>query len=245
VTGLGKGSDEEIRKVLIGIVGSLRGYLSTAQEARKGSHNLTWSEGQPAAEFPDERGEKQGSSGGLQNLEDVRQQTFDCRRCPLWPSRRTIVFGEGDPNADLLFVGEGPGEEEDRQGRPFVGRAGQLLTNIIKAMGFQRENVYIANIVKCRPPGNRTPKPEEAEACLPYLRAQIRAIRPKVICALGAVAARYLLGTEAPVSALRGRFYSYEGMDVMVTYHPAYLLRNPAAKKQVWDDVQQIVPRLS
>jgi uracil-DNA glycosylase family 4 len=243
VIGLEKDSDEAIRQDLIRIVGSLKEYLYTAQDVRRGIHNLTWVEGQRAA-GSDAQGEKQNPPGDTRELESLRLKTQDCRRCPLWPSRRTIVFGEGNPDADLLFVGEGPGEEEDRQGRPFVGRAGQLLTNIIKAMGLQRENVYIANIVKCRPPGNRTPKPEEADACMPYLREQIRAIRPKVICALGAVAARYLLGTEAPVSALRGNFHPYEEMDVMVTYHPAYLLRNPAAKKQVWDDVQQIIPRL-
>ncbi len=238
-----KDPDEQARKELIGIVSSLKGYVSSAQDARKGIHNLVLKES--LLEKPDGHSKEKGSRDGVLSLEEVYHQIRDCQRCSLWSSRRTIVFGEGNPEADLLFVGEGPGEDEDRQGRPFVGRAGQLLTNIIKAMGLQREGVYIANIVKCRPPGNRTPKPEEVTACTPYLLGQIRAIRPKIICALGAVAARYLLQAETPISALRGRFYSYEDMDLMVTYHPAYLLRNPAAKKFVWEDVQKIVERLS
>jgi uracil-DNA glycosylase family 4 len=239
-----EGTEEKIRKELIGIVSSLKGYVATARDARKGIHNIAWGE-KGAVEGFAEKVERKSSPDGAITLEEVQHLTRDCRRCSLWSSRKTIVFGEGYPAADLLFVGEGPGEDEDRQGRPFVGPAGQLLTNIIKAMGLQRESVYIANIVKCRPPGNRTPKPEEVNACTPYLQEQIKAIRPKVLCALGAVAARFFLKTEAPVSALRGRFYSYEGMDLMVTYHPAYLLRNPAAKRQVWEDVQQIIQKLS
>ena len=238
-----KGSEEQVRKELIGIVSSLKGYVFSAKDARKGIHNLVLKESLLVRKA--ERSEEKGSLEGVMSLEEVHHQIQDCRRCSLWSSRKTIVFGEGNPEAGLLFVGEGPGGDEDREGRPFVGRAGQLLTNIIKAMGFQRESVYIANIVKCRPPGNRTPKPEEVAACTPYLLGQVRAIRPKVICALGAVAARYFLQTEKPISALRGRFYSYEDMDLMVTYHPAYLLRNPAAKKFVWEDVQKIVKRLS
>jgi len=241
----GKGFDEQTRKDLIRIVDSMKGYLSAAQDARKGIHNIAWSWKDPVVERAPDQDEDRGSFGGTMTLKDVYELTRDCRRCSLWSTRRTIVFGEGNPEASLLFIGEGPGEDEDRQGRPFVGPAGQLLTNIIKAMGLRREDVYIANIVKCRPPGNRTPKPEEVEACTPYLQGQIRAIRPRVICALGASAARYLLQTEAPVSALRGRFYPYENMDLMVTYHPAYLLRNTAAKKQVWEDVQQILKKLS
>lgn len=239
-----KGKDERVRSELLGIVGSLKGYVAAARDARKGRHNLAV-QGKGFSEDPEGEAGEMSISSEISSLENVREEVHDCRKCALWSSRRTIVFGEGNPEADLLFVGEGPGEDEDRQGRPFVGRAGQLLTNIIRAMGLQRESVYIANVVKCRPPGNRTPKPEEIAACTPYLLGQIRAVRPKVICALGAVSARYLLQTEAPVSALRGRFYSFEGVDLMVTYHPAYLLRNPAAKKQVWEDVQQIIPKLA
>ena len=155
--------------------------------------------------------------------------------------RRSIVFGEGNPNASLIFVGEGPGEDEDIQGRPFVGRAGQLLNKIITAMGLRREDVYIANVVKCRPPRNRAPLPNEVQACTPFLQRQIKVIGPKVICALGTSEAHHLLHTDVPVSVLRGRFHPLGGLQVMVTYHPAYLLRNPSAKKQVWEDMQKIM----
>lgn len=238
-----QGTDEGIRRDLIGVVRSLKSHVASARDARKGIHSFTLKTGlMTGGKVQDD--EPPSAEGSRSMLEDVRYRMGDCTRCPLHSGRRTIVFGEGNPEAQLLFVGEGPGEDEDRQGRPFVGRAGQLLTNIIKAMGLRRESVYIANIVKCRPPGNRTPKPEEVSACTPYLLGQIDAIRPRVICALGAVAARFFLQTEAPISALRGKFYTYRNMDLMVTYHPAYLLRNPAAKKQVWEDVQQIMPKL-
>ncbi len=234
-------AQEELRRELIGLVKSLKEYMVSALEAKKGVHNLT---GKGPA------GSGEGGEGveiveTPVSLEAVREEIDSCRKCALWSSRKTIVVGEGHPRAALLFVGEGPGADEDLQGRPFVGRAGQLLTRIIEAMGLTREQVYIANIVKCRPPGNRTPKPEEVDACTPYLAKQIKAIRPKVICALGSVAARYFLQSGAPVSVLRGRFHDYDGISLMVTYHPAYLLRNPGAKKQAWEDVQQIMKRLS
>jgi uracil-DNA glycosylase len=155
--------------------------------------------------------------------------------------RHRIVFGEGNAHADLVFVGEAPGADEDEQGRPFVGSAGQLLTKIIAAMGLRREDVYICNILKCRPPGNRNPQPNEITACEPFLIRQLEVIRPRVICALGSFAAHTLLKSEAPISALRGQFHRYQGIHLMPTYHPAYLLRNPGAKKQVWDDVQEIM----
>ncbi len=179
-----------------------------------------------------------GDEGGL---ETVRADLGDCRRCPLGGLRRRLVFGEGNARADLVFVGEAPGADEDEQGRPFVGRAGQLLTKIIAAMGLKREEVYICNILKCRPPGNRNPLPDEIAACEPFLIRQLEAIRPRVICALGSFAARALLKSEAPISVLRGRFHRYQGIALMPTYHPAYLLRNPGAKKQVWEDVQSIM----
>ena len=177
-------------------------------------------------------------------LEEVLRDLGDCQRCPLGSQRRRLVFGEGNPRAELVFVGEAPGADEDAQGRPFVGRAGQLLTRIIGAMGLKREEVYICNILKCRPPGNRNPLPEEIATCEPFLVRQLQAIGPKVICGLGAVAVRTLLQTEAPITVLRGRFHLYQGIPLMPTYHPAYLLRNPAAKKQVWEDVQTIMKRL-
>lgn len=177
-------------------------------------------------------------------LQDIRVDMGDCRRCCLHATRQNLVFGEGSPQADLVFVGEAPGADEDQQGRPFVGRAGQLLTKIIEAMGLKRDQVYICNILKCRPPGNRNPLPEEIMACEPFLIRQLEAISPQVICALGTFAARTLLKTEAPITVLRGRFHGYHGIPLMPTYHPAYLLRNPSAKKQVWEDVQQIMKRL-
>lgn len=179
-----------------------------------------------------------------QTLAMVRLELGDCRRCDLCQGRRNIVFGEGNPRADIVFVGEAPGADEDMQGRPFVGRAGQLLTKIIEAMGLKRENVYICNILKCRPPGNRNPQPDEIEACEPFLVKQLQTINPKVICALGTFAAHTLLKTDVPITLLRGRFHSYHDVKLMPTYHPAYLLRNPGAKKLVWEDVQMIMKGL-
>jgi DNA polymerase len=180
----------------------------------------------------------------MQTLVDVRDVLGDCQRCTLCKTRTNIVFGEGNPQASLVFVGEAPGAEEDSQGRPFVGKAGQLLTRIIIAMGLQRQDVYICNILKCRPPENRNPKSDEIAACEPFLVRQLRAIQPKIICALGTFSAQTLLKKEIPISALRGRFHRYEGIPLMPTYHPAYLLRNPGAKRQVWEDVQQIMKAL-
>lgn len=177
-------------------------------------------------------------------LEKVRTELGDCRRCPLHRTRMNLVFGEGDPQAALVFVGEAPGEQEDIQGRPFVGRAGHLLTDIIHAMNLKRNQVYICNILKCRPPGNRNPNPEEISICEPYLIRQLEAIRPKIICALGTFAAKTLLKTETPISKLRGRFHTYQDIPLMPTFHPAYLLRNPADKKQVWQDIKMIMERL-
>jgi DNA polymerase len=181
---------------------------------------------------------------GRESLADIRTDLGECTRCGLCKSRTHIVFGEGSPNAQVVFVGEGPGFDEDKCGRPFVGAAGQLLTKIIAAMRLTREAVYIGNIVKCRPPNNRNPEPEEIRQCLPFLKRQLAAINPRVICALGSVAARALLETETPISRLRGRFYEFMGTPVMPTFHPAYLLRNPEKKRDVWEDVQQIMNML-
>lgn len=179
------------------------------------------------------------------SMEDVKQELGDCQRCPLGKLRTNLVFGEGNPKSGLVFVGEAPGGDEDIQGRPFVGRAGQLLTRIIEAMGLKRKDVYICNILKCRPPGNRNPRPEEINACEPFLIKQLKVINPRVICALGTFASHTLLKTDVPITALRGKFHAYHGIQLMPTYHPAYLLRNPGAKKQVWEDVQKIMRLLS
>jgi DNA polymerase len=173
-------------------------------------------------------------------LEDVREELGDCRRCKLHSGRTHIVFGTGNPKAKLVFVGEGPGRDEDLQGKPFVGLAGQLLTKIIQAIQLTREEVYIANIIKCRPPGNRNPEPDEIRACEPFLIKQLEVIRPKLICALGTFAAQTLLKSEEKISHLRGRFYQYQGIPVMPTYHPAYLLRNPKLKRDVWEDMKKV-----
>jgi DNA polymerase len=171
-------------------------------------------------------------------LKVIREDIGDCTRCALHKGRNKIVFADGSPNARLMFVGEGPGADEDAQGLPFVGRAGQLLNNMIGAMGLKREEVYIANVVKCRPPGNRTPEPEEANTCSPFLFRQIDVVRPEVIVALGATAATYLLGQRQPLAGLRGRMHSVRGARLIVTYHPAYLLRDPRQKKEAWADLQ-------
>jgi uracil-DNA glycosylase len=168
----------------------------------------------------------------------IQEEIGDCTRCALHKGRNKLVFGDGDPEARLMFVGEGPGADEDAQGLPFVGRAGQLLNNMISAMGLKREQVYIANIVKCRPPQNRTPEPDEANTCSPFLFQQIDVVRPEVIVALGATAATYLLGQRQPLAGLRGRVHSWRGSKLIVTYHPAFLLRDPRQKKEAWADLQ-------
>ena len=165
----------------------------------------------------------------------------DCQRCKLHTlGRRQVVFGVGNPNADLMFVGEGPGADEDIQGEPFVGRAGQLLTKIIEAIGMTRQDVYIANVIKCRPPQNRNPEPDEVEKCEPFLFRQIETIKPKVIVALGKFAAQSLLKTSEPITRIRGREYKYRDAILMPTYHPAYLLRNPSSKREVWEDMKRV-----
>ena len=171
-------------------------------------------------------------------LRIIREEIGDCTRCALHTGRHTIVFGDGSPNARLMFVGEGPGADEDAQGLPFVGKAGQLLNNMIAAMGLKREEVYIANVVKCRPPGNRTPEPDEANTCSPFLFQQIDVIRPAVLVGLGATAATYLLGQRQPLAGLRGRIHPFRGSKLIITYHPAFLLRDPRQKKEAWADLQ-------
>jgi len=175
----------------------------------------------------------------------IREDIGDCTRCRLHKQgRKQIVFGVGNPRAELMFIGEAPGADEDEQGEPFVGRAGQLLNNMIKAMGLSREEIYIANIIKCRPPGNRTPERDECETCSPFLMRQIEVIGPKAIVALGAVAAKTLLAVNAPMSQLRGQWYDFRGTKLAVTYHPAFLLRDPRQKKETWKDLQMVMKEL-
>jgi len=174
------------------------------------------------------------------NLGSLAVRVASCKRCDLHKTRRNVVFGSGSPTAKLMFIGEAPGQDEDLQGLPFVGRAGQLLTKIIEAMGLKREDVYIANILKCRPPNNRAPLPTEILECEENVKHQVEIIKPKVICTLGKFASQTLLRTMTPISALRGRFQEYNGIKVMPTFHPAYLLRNPHDKKLVWEDMKKI-----
>src|SRR5438034_886092 len=186
-----------------------------------------------------------GVSDPVEALKIIREDLGDCTRCVLHKQgRKQIVFGVGNPQADLMFIGEAPGADEDIQGEPYVGRAGQLLTNMIKAMGLRREDVYIANIIKCRPPGNRTPGRDECETCSPFLFRQIEVIKPKVIVALGAVAAKTLLAINAPMAELRGHWYDFRATKLAVTYHPAFLLRDPRQKKEAWKDLQMVMKEL-
>lgn len=177
-------------------------------------------------------------------LNVIREDIGDCTRCRLHKGRNQLVFGTGDVDADIMFVGEGPGADEDEQGLPFVGRAGQLLNNMIQAMGLKREDVYIANVVKCRPPGNRTPERDECDTCSPFLMRQIEVIKPKIIVALGAVAAKNLLGLNDSMANLRGQIYDFKNTKLAVTYHPAYLLRDPRQKSEAWKDLQMVMKYL-
>jgi DNA polymerase len=186
-----------------------------------------------------------GTATATTGWAELEAETKRCKKCAeLARTRRNVVFGVGNPQAELMFIGEAPGADEDAQGEPFVGRAGQLLTKIIEAMGLRREEVYIANVLKCRPPENRTPLPEETANCLPYLQKQIEMIRPKVIVALGATALRVLLDIQIGITKMRGNWYAYRDIPIMPTFHPAYLLRNPPAKKEVWQDMKAVLARL-
>src|SRR6185437_558014 len=201
---------------------------------------------------PEESSSLTASSNPEANVQDpvralqiIREDIGDCTRCKLHQQgRKQIVFGVGNPKADLMFIGEAPGADEDIKGEPFVGRAGQLLTNMIKAMGLSREEVYIANIIKCRPPGNRQPERDECETCSPFLMRQIAVVKPKAIVALGAVAAKTLLAINAPMSEFRGHWYDFRGTKLAVTYHPAFLLRDPRQKKETWKDLQMVMREL-
>src|SRR5687768_9051824 len=192
-----------------------------------------------------ERVSMHSNRGEVSSLEELRDDIGDCRRCKLHSGRTHVVFGIGNPNAKLMFVGEGPGRDEDLKGEPFVGRAGQLLTDIItKGMGLTRDDVYIANVVKCRPPQNRNPEPDEVASCEPFLKKQIELIRPTIIVALGKFAVQALLQSKVPITRLRGNWHTYMGIKLMPTFHPAYLLRNPADKKLVWEDIKKVMKEM-
>lgn len=199
----------------------------------------------PAPASSKQGGQGTSAESGILTLESVREELGDCRRCKLHEQRTNIVFGVGNPKARLVFVGEGPGEDEDLQGEPFVGRAGQLLTKMIEAMGLKRGDAYICNVVKCRPPGNRPPQPDEILTCRPFLEKQIDTIKPEIIVALGTHAAQTLLNTPEKISALRGRFHGYRNnILLMPTFHPSYLLRSPEKKKEVWEDMKTVLAKL-
>jgi uracil-DNA glycosylase len=185
-------------------------------------------------------GRMTSAPSNIETLESIRLDIGDCQRCKLAPTRTNIVFGSGNPHAELVFVGEAPGSDEDEQGLPFVGRAGQLLTKIIESIELKREDVYICNVLKCRPPQNRNPEPDEVASCNPFLKRQLATIRPKVVCCLGTFAAQNVLQVAAPISKLRGKFFDIDGMRVIATFHPAYLLRSPDKKREVWEDMKQI-----
>jgi DNA polymerase len=248
---------DELRHELKIITASLRRHLEWRQQAgimlvaREGGMEPGEAVGSPAVEanflagvegslFSDD-----AAVFAAQSLEDLKSAIADCRRCKLWPGRTHLVFGVGNAKAAVMFVGEGPGRDEDLQGEPFVGRAGQLLTDIItKGMGLRREDVYIANVIKCRPPENRNPEPDEIESCEPFLRRQIDLVKPKIIVALGKFAVQTLLRTKVPIMRLRGSWHDYHGIKLMPTLHPAYLLRNPGDKKLVWEDVKKVLKEL-
>lgn len=221
-------------------ISSLRLYLEELQET--GIDGLPYAE-QPAEVLPlvAEPAPSYIARPETETLDAIRRDMGECGRCGIAEKRTNLVFGVGNSQARVVFVGEAPGRDEDLQGEPFVGEAGQLLTKIIAAMGFGRNDVYICNVLKCRPPGNRNPEPPEIEQCSPFLLRQIKAIGPQAIVALGTFAAQTLLQTKDPISRLRGKFHDYHGIPLMPTFHPSFLLRNPAMKREVWDDVQQVM----
>lgn len=224
---------------------ALRAYLEALQES--GVEGLPFGEEKRADELAMVAEPHLSYAAALataETLDEIRAEMEQCHSCPLAATRTNLVFGVGNPQARLVFVGEAPGRDEDLQGEPFVGEAGQLLSKIIQAMGLNRQEVYICNVLKCRPPHNRNPLPAEIESCIPYLLRQLDAINPAVIVALGTFAAQTLLDTKEPISRLRGRFHDYRGTPLMPTFHPAFLLRNPAMKKEVWADMQQVMKRL-
>jgi DNA polymerase len=226
------------------LAASLRAYLEDLQET--GVDGLPYGEPVPMAASVQaaataDKAPSMGDGAEKETLDNIRLDLGECSRCGLSGTRTNLVFGVGNPGARLVFVGEAPGRDEDLQGEPFVGEAGQLLTKIIAAMQFKRSEVYICNILKCRPPGNRNPQPDEIQQCQPFLLRQLKALSPEAIVCLGTFAAQTLLQTKEPISRLRGRFHDYHGIPLMPTFHPAFLLRNPAMKREVWEDMQKVM----
>lgn len=234
------GGLEEVRMAerrsegLGGLLGRMREYLLQMKEEGEKDVHLS-PEGREAMERILRK------ARGVRTLGDLEEMMRDCQKCPLGEGRLNLVFGEGSEKAEIVFVGEAPGVDEDEQGRPFVGRAGQLLTRLIRKMGYERKDVYIANILKCRPPANRDPLPEEVEVCVPYLAKQLEIIKPKVIVALGKHAAHTLLGVKTPITKLRGKLGNFRGIPVMPTFHTAYLLRDRSKSWDVWEDMQKVL----
>ena len=232
----------DARTELALILDQARDYLNALKD--EGVSSLDVALAEPGRRFAEKGKQTSPGSSAAGELNRIAAEAAACTKCGLHKTRTRAVPGQGNPQTRILFVGEAPGEEEDRQGLSFVGPAGQLLTQMIEAMGFKREDVFIGNILKCRPPANRTPLPDETAACLPYLEEQIRVLKPDVIVALGAVAARGLLRSEAGITQTRGRWAKFQGIDVMPTYHPAYLLRMPSAKHEAWKDLQEVCKRI-
>ncbi|HOE14121.1 MAG TPA: uracil-DNA glycosylase [Candidatus Saccharicenans sp.] len=239
--------EKEIIEKLENLENQLRFYQQLGAGFMVGEKKKPADEEKPAGELIGLKKETESHPFQAEEWQKLINRIRDCRFCPLFQGRTQAVPGEGNCQARLMFVGEAPGRDEDRQGRPFVGRAGQLLTKIIEAMGFKRQDVYIANVVKCRPPENRTPRPDEVKACSPYLLRQIELINPRVIVALGKIAAEFLLQTDKSISDLRGHFGQFEGIPVMPTFHPAYLVRNEGnreIKRLVWEDMKKVMKLL-
>jgi uracil-DNA glycosylase len=245
----GEGQEDD-REALRALVGQLKtnlatrgrsGLLGVGLAAGPASKSRAPSGASPDAEPPASKTDGAAAPPhGAEGLKVLRDDIGDCQRCKLAGGRTNLVFGVGNPNADLVFVGEAPGADEDARGEPFVGKAGQLLTKMIEAMGYRREDVYICNVLKCRPPGNRNPEPDEVQTCEPFLKRQLAAIRPRMIVALGKFAVQCLLRDDSPISRLRGNFRTYEGIPLMPTFHPAYLLRDPSKKKPAWEDLKSV-----
>jgi DNA polymerase len=236
---------QKLYRDLFEAAGQVRGLLENLQLL--GVRELPWPEEQSTPPVCPVRPDVAGVESGIcrpETLEEIRADLGDCCRCLLGQGREHVVFGCGNEQARLVFVGEAPGREEDKQGIPFVGEAGRLLDRMLFAMGLRREDVYICNVLKCRPPGNRDPQPDEIAACEPFLQRQLAAIRPRVIVTLGRFAAQTLLRDQDAISRLRGRWHEYEGIPLMPTYHPAYLLRNPESKREAWEDLKQVMSRL-
>jgi len=224
-------------------VKELRELVDSLSDWLRYQRRLGWKGLPPEALAPSP--EPEGAEEKILSLEEIRAEMGECRRCKLYGGRTHLVFGDGSPDARLMFVGEGPGADEDRQGVPFVGAAGQLLNKMLGRLGLRREEVYIANIVKSRPPNNRDPEPDEIAACLPFLEKQIKAIHPRVIVTLGRIATHALLGTKEPLTRLRGRWQRYGDIRVMPTFHPSYLLRAPQERRKTWADMQQVMEYLA